>query len=235
MKNKLPGFVRPRQAFSHELALERLKNLGFVPATIYDIGAFQGEWTKTARKVFSTANYLLFEANSHNANVLEMKGERYTIAVLAAVDGEERPLYLPRDAVATGVSLYREQTEHYSAGLLRVEVVKTRRLDVLAAEQKLPDPDLIKLDVQGAELDVLAGAGKLLDACSAIIAETSLLSYNEGAPLMGDVVSGFAQRRFRCVDICEVHRAPTGNTLQMDMLFVNELLYEKYRIAASLL
>ena len=44
MTLKLPGFLRPATPpmFSHGLALERLKNLGFAPSTIYDIGAFHG-------------------------------------------------------------------------------------------------------------------------------------------------------------------------------------------------
>ena len=53
--------------------------------------------------------------------------------------------------MATGVSLYREKTVHYSDELVRVETVKTRRLDALAKEYNLPPPDFIKLDVQGAE------------------------------------------------------------------------------------
>jgi hypothetical protein len=40
--------------------------------------------------------------------------------------------------------------------------VRVRRLDGLAAEEGLPAPDLIKVDVEGAEGDVLEGAGQIL-------------------------------------------------------------------------
>ena len=112
--------------------------------------------------------------------------------------------------------------------------MKTRRLDALAREMQLPPPDLIKLDVQGAELDVLAGAGDLLRNCSALIAELSFLSYNEGSPLIAEVIAGIARYGFRSVDICEVHKTRIGSVLQMDILFVSNALFERFRAAAGL-
>lgn len=229
MRVRPPRFLRAPPAFSHAQALQRLHDLGFSPATIYDIGAYHGGWTRAAKKIFPAATYVLFDANADNAAALSATGERHAIAVLAGEDGAERKLYLPRLAVATGASLYREKSEHYAADRLRVENVRTRRLDALAAQMHLPPPDLIKLDVQGAELDVLAGAGALLQQCSAIIAEISFLSYNENAPLFADVVAGLGKHGFRSVDICEIHRTAIGSVLQMDILFAGATLFERYR------
>lgn len=234
MKFKLPRFLRPPPVFSHAQSLQRLNQLGFTPATIYDIGAFHGGWTKAARKIFPASQFVLFEANTANEVKLSERGERHVIAVLAAEEGAQKKLYLPKEAVATGTSLYREQTEHYAGDRVHIETVTTRRLDVLAKEFSLPQPDLIKLDVQGAELDVLAGAGDLLNGCGALIAEMSLLSYNEGAPLIADVIAGVGKLGFRSVDICEVHKSANGGVLQADILFANAALYERYRASAGL-
>jgi FkbM family methyltransferase len=234
MKIKLPRFMREPPAFSHVKALERLRMLGFTPAVIYDVGAFHGGWTKDARKIFPSAEYILFEANEDNIAALDATGERRVIAVLAGEDGDERNLYLPKLAVATGASLYRERTEHYADDRVRVAAVRTRRLDTLAVELCLPRPDLIKLDVQGAELDVLAGAGDLLGHCAALVAELSFLSYNDAAPLIAQVIAGVEKFGFRGVDICEIHKNRTGSALQMDILFANGDLFERYRAAAGL-
>ena len=177
---------------------------------------------------------MLFEANPDNEGALKGTGERYALAVLAAQEGVARDLYLPKLAVATGASLYREKTEHYDGDRLRVLPVKTRRLDTLAAELKLPSPELIKLDVQGAELDVVAGAGDLLKTCSALIAELSFLSYNEAAPLIAQVIAGFDKHGFRAVDICEIHWTRIGSLLLMDILIASDSLFERYRVAAGL-
>ena len=235
MKIKLPRFMRSPPRFTHEQTLLRLKSMGFAPRAVYDVGAYHGGWTKAARKVFPASNYFLFEANGDNVPKLKETGETFFNAVLSGQDGAATEFYLPKNAVATGASLYKEQTAHYDGDNLRVETVITRRLDALAAEQKLPPPDIIKLDVQGAELDVLAGAGALLAHTSAIIAELSFLSYNDAAPLIADVIAGIDRLGFKCADICEVHKAAGGSVLQADFLFANPVLFQKFRATAGLI
>jgi FkbM family methyltransferase len=234
MKIKLPRFLRPPPPFSHEQTLRRLAALGFAPPVIYDIGAFHGYWTKAVRKIFPAAQFVLFEANAENTPKLAASGERFIIAALGSEDGAEKNFYIPKNAVMTGASLYKELSEHYSTDKLRIATVKTRRLDAVAAEHRLPSPDLIKLDVQGAELDVLAGAGPLLTHARALIVEVSLLAHNERAPLMAEVIAGIDRLGFKCVDILDVHKAPGGAALQLDMLFVGPVLFEKFRVSAGL-
>ncbi len=234
MTLKLPRFLRPPPPFSHEQTLRRLAALGFAPGVIYDIGAFHGYWTKAARKVFPDARYFLFEANEDNEPRLVQTGERFFIAALAAEEGAQRTFFLPKEAVTTGASLYREQSEHYAGEKLRTVAVTTRRLDALAAEHRLPPPDLIKLDVQGAELDVLAGAGALIDHARALIAETSFMALNAQAPLIADVLATAATLGFTCADICDVQRAPSGAVLQVDLLLVKPTLADAFRAAAGL-
>lgn len=233
MKSLLPR-LHFGPMFSHGKALERLQNLGFAPSTIYDIGAFRGDWTKSARLTFPAAKFHLFEANANNEASLKATGESYFMAVLSKTDGVQQNLYLPKLAIATGVSLYREKTEHFADDRLETVTVTTRRLDRLVEQNGLARPDFIKLDVQGAELDVLAGAGELLRSCTGLMVEMSLLAYNESAPLIAEVIAEISNLGFRSVDISELHRSPNGSISQMDMLFVNATFYEKYRTAAGL-
>ena len=153
--SRLPWVKRKAAKLSHRNALLRLKALGFAPATIYDIGAYRGGWTRLAAEVFPDAAFVLFEANADNA--AHLAGLRHFTVALSAADGE-KPLFLPREGDATGTSLYRENSAHYDPGNLVVRKVATARLDTLVAAERLPPADLIKIDVQGAELDVIAGA-----------------------------------------------------------------------------
>lgn len=66
--------------------------------------------------------------------------------------------------------------------------MKARTVDALVAERNLPLPDLIKMDVQGAELDVLRGAANTLQHAKDIILELQKVEYNKGAPLRDGVI-----------------------------------------------
>jgi FkbM family methyltransferase len=236
MSSLLTRLSRRLQGFSHQQALARLKNaFQFTPATIYDIGAYHGNWSRLARRIYPTSQYFLFEANPEHSSVLQSTGERYFIAALGEKDAVPADFYTPRNASATGASFFMEQTIHYQGESLRVVSLTTRRLDVLVKECGLPSPDLIKLDVQGSELAVLRGAGELLNGCRAVVAELSFVQGNKGAPLASEVVAGVHELGFEPVDICKIRRGAAGNPVQADILFANKTLYQKYWTAAGLM
>jgi FkbM family methyltransferase len=208
--------------------LSRLVATDFTPQVVYDIGAYRGAWSKAAAEVLPSAEFLLFEANADNEPHLTGTGYRYFIGALAGEDATEKSLFLPLDGDTTGTSLYIENTTHYANHNLQVRSVPTRRLDAVIAAHRLPQPDLIKIDVQGAELDVMDGATNALAGASAMILETSFISYNKGAPLLADVVAAVDRRGMKCVDVCELHRSSGGIALQMDLLFVRDHLFERF-------
>jgi FkbM family methyltransferase len=225
---------RKAEKLSHRNALARLNSLGFVPGVIYDIGAYRGGWTRLAAEVFARAQFVLFEANRDHAGELAATGRRHLIAALGAADGGTRAFHVPREGDVTGASLYVENTAHYGQANLQVREVETVRLDTLIARETLPAPDLIKIDVQGAELEVLAGAGEALGAAGALIVEVSFVDYNKGGPLAAQVIAEVDRLGFRCADLCEVHRSPRNFVLQLDLLFVRPPLFAKYGEAAGI-
>jgi FkbM family methyltransferase len=211
-----------------------LRSLGFAPAVVYDIGAYRGGWTQAAAEVFPDAQFVLFEANGDHAGELAASGHRHVIAALGGEDGGARAFHVPRAGDVTGASLYMENTSHYAAPNLQVREVASARLDTLVVRETLPAPDLVKIDVQGAELEVLAGAGATLAGASALIIEVSLVDYNKRAPLMAEVVAAVDRLGLRCVDLCEVHRTRANFLLQLDLLFVRQPLFAKYGAAAGI-
>ena len=226
---------RKAEKLTHKNALARLKSLGVAPRVIYDIGAYRGGWARVAAEVFPAAQFVLFEANADHAAELAASGHRHAIAALGAEDGGARAFHVPRAGDATGASLYVENTSHYAATNLQVREVATARLDTLVTRERLPAPDLVKIDVQGAELDVLAGAGATLAAASALIIEVSLVDYNRRAPLMADVIAAVDRAGFKCADLCEVHRTSAGFVLQLDLLCARPPLFAKYGAAVGVI
>jgi hypothetical protein len=84
-------------------------------------------------------------------------------------------------------------------------------------------PDIIKIDVQGAELKVLAGGIPVLHEAEVVIMEVSLIQeYAEGA-LFADAIEFMREQRFCVYDICTIWR--NNRTMSMneaDVIFVRD-------------
>jgi hypothetical protein len=73
------------------------------------------------------------------------------------------------------------------------------RLDTLIKMFNFPSPDMIKIDVQGAELDVLLGATETLQSCQDIILELQSEEYNIGSPKLDEVKTYLESIGFKLV------------------------------------
>jgi len=125
---------------------------------------------------------------------------------------------------STGDSFYPENTKLSGVFGWQEKEVETADLDSFAVQNHLPSPDWIKLDVQGAELDVLAGGKCLFSKSKFLLTEIPLLPYNLGAPSFSDYLDAFGAAGFRPVSVVEVHQlsAKAGNSpalSQMDLFF----------------
>jgi FkbM family methyltransferase len=95
--------------------------------------------------------------------------------------------------------------------------------DNLDGEQAANAPSrsiFLKLDVQGYESQVLAGAAQLLQHTLAVQLEMSLLPLYEGETLMPQMHAAMAARGFDLWDLEPSFRDPnTGRLLQIDAIF----------------
>jgi len=69
-------------------------------------------------------------------------------------------------------SLYpraEDQLSHYSLDAAESEEVRVVRLDEFAAEEGLPPPDVVKIDIEGAELFALRGAAQTIRSAMPVI------------------------------------------------------------------
>lgn len=197
-----------------ELAYQRLKTKGFTPAAIIDVGAYQGNWTRLVRRVFPDVPVLMVEAQESKRPFLEeicreLGGVRYERALLGRSDGLPVTFF----EMETGSSMFSE-----NSNVARHEtVLTTATLDSLTGP--VSSPAFLKIDVQGAELEVLAGAERVLAACEVVQLEVALLPYNEGAPDMREVLNYMAERGYSPFDISGYSRPNGIDLAQIDLLF----------------
>jgi FkbM family methyltransferase len=215
------GLIAQKALISHEGRLLQLKRLGFEPKTVFDIGAYRGEWSRCAGRVFSAATIHMFEANEENEAFLAKTGNPYVIAALSDKSGK-KVFHMPKAGLATGASFYRENTAFYDD--CRMVEKHAFTLDEVVKSRRIERPDFIKLDVQGSEIDVLRGASECLKSCAYLLVEASITNYNEGAPLIFDIMGEMNRLGFTVVDLFECHYDKDGWLLQIDLLFARSNL-----------
>ena len=147
------------------------------------------------------AHVVGFEPNKDEIKKLNEKhnGKDYNFLPYFIADGEEATFYETNWAL-TG-SLYKpnkEYLERYQnfselVTLLEQHSVKTHKLDNI---QEVSDLDLLKLDVQGAELKILKNATQKLSQAVVVETEVNFVPVYEGIPLFSEVEIFLRQQGF---------------------------------------
>jgi FkbM family methyltransferase len=201
-------------------ALSHLSSCGYKPEIIIDVGAALG--TSPLFEVFPEAHFIFVEPLKEfdsNINRLLKKYSGKHIQAAAGTTKGKIVIHVHPDKV--GSSVYRETDGAAADGEPRE--VDIFPLDELAAELKLPKKILLKIDVQGAEVDVLNGAEQILKSCDAVILEVSFFRFLVDAPDFFEVVSFMKQKEFTVYDLFDGHNRPLDFALaQKDILFVKE-------------
>jgi FkbM family methyltransferase len=194
------------------------------PAVIHDIGANVGTWTCLAKSIFPAAAVEAFEPlEAHFAGFRRRTatwpdvqlhavalGSREGTTSLEVVDFSDASSVLP--LTADGQMTFQVKP-------VGRQEVRLATLDGLVAAGEVRPADLLKLDVQGYELEVLRGAEKTLAAAVYVIAEVSFREFYRGQPLFAEVVAFLAARGFHLRALGT--ETPLGKALvQTDALFV---------------
>ena len=197
---------------NHKNRLQILKQSGFQPINILDIGAYEGEWTRLAKEVFPVSHFTMIEANSDKVKILESVGETL-ITVLGEYDTGQVLYYKCKNGVPTGNGIYKENTSFEFDSELRY----SKRLDSVVNKTY----DLIKMDVQGAELDIIKGGLETVKKAEYLLLEMQTIEYNINAPMASDVIAYLQKHNFILCDIFDLMYDQKGKLIQLDALFRN--------------
>jgi len=184
-----------------------LHNIKSQPKVIYDIGSCVLHWTQAAKTVWPDAKYILFDAFEQAEFLYD--GYDYNIGVLS--DSVKTVDWWQNDTWPGGNSYYRETD---STGFFTDEMRSTRMtktLDQVVKERGFPPPDLIKIDVQGCEVDILRGATETLKSVKDLIVELQHMEYNQGAPQVQQSLPFIESLGFKCVAPMFAYNGPDAD------------------------
>jgi FkbM family methyltransferase len=195
--------------------LEDCRARGFVPQLIFDVGASDGAWTRLVSPVFPQATFILVEPRPVMLPGLEAqrRADHRCFVVAAAIGSNEGTGTLTD--WDTGSTLLPVAPE--GAAQMSVPVMTLRAL-----ASQFGVPDLVKLDIEGLELEALHGAGDLIGSTELFIIEAALLRFGQ-RPMLHEVVAFMASHRYFVYDIGDAIRRPFDGALSLvDVCFARE-------------
>jgi FkbM family methyltransferase len=203
--------------------LEDVKARGFAPRGIIDVGANNGNWAMLAHRVFPEAAIMMIEPlRELESKLLAVQRQIPQCQYHAVGVG---PLDTDLDQTVVTTELYNSTFLRSSEGSTHPghELRKTsiRTLDGLVATAPGFSPDLVKLDVQGYELEALKGGASLFGVTEMFVMETSQFRFWDQQPLTRECIAFMYDRGYELYDVADYLRRPSDGALgQLDLAFV---------------
>jgi FkbM family methyltransferase len=183
------------------VAIENLLKILNDPPVVIDIGArwgFQEHW----KRLGSFVRLIGVDADEQEVQSLNNanQGKEFIPKVLGSKN-DYGEFHITQDPACGSLyppdeKLIRSRPSMQVTNLISTEKVEITTLDNWAQTKHIPKVDFIKLDVQGAELDVLMGAEKTLQTVRMLEVEVQFNPLYQGVPLFGDVDSFLRKRGF---------------------------------------
>jgi len=201
------------------MSLESIKKY-FEPKSILDIGANVGQFYNEIKNIFPNSYYYLIEGSESCEVVLETLNVDYSICLLSDSEKEVDFYIRKNEPRCTGNSIYRENTSFYDDDQILIEKRQTKTLSNLLNNQVF---DLIKIDVQGSEIDIINGGLDIIKEAKGILMEVSLMEYNQNSPTKEFVYKYMDNLGFKPVELIgNINHPLTYELIQQDILFLNK-------------
>jgi FkbM family methyltransferase len=204
---------------------------------IFDVGAHEGETAARYRALFPGATIHSFEPFPESFRKLAQtyEGDARVVPHPAAVADSTGTAKLKVNRASVTNSLLPSDgrgDNYWGSGLLDTEgevTVDTIALDDFCKEQRLEHVDVLKIDVQGAEYAVLAGARGLLErqAVDLVYMEIILAPSYVGQRKYHYYLTALDELGYQLFDLFNLGRHD-GRLIQTDAIFVTPALLERY-------
>lgn len=171
-------------SFNNYEHIEFLKSLSFRPKVIWDVGSGLLHFWSATKSVFNEAKTYCIDASPVAEKIYRERKIPYEKAIVS--DTVKQVKYYSQDYNIMGDSYYMETSGAYSE--VDASRATTTTLDIIKEQTGWEYPDLLKIDIQGAEIDALKGAKDILSKCNHVLLGVQYVEYNRGAPHVKEVM-----------------------------------------------
>jgi FkbM family methyltransferase len=208
-----------------EDALRLLVARGYRPRVILDGGSNVGQWATLAGLVFPDAHIHLVEPQPACQAVLAtaFAPPRFTLHRFAlSTPGVTSVRMASVGGAGVGTGAFVTARVDFATDVDVVTAPASTLDDAFAEVVNRDDRALLKLDLEGHELEALSGGTRLLTLVEAIVCEVSFFDvYNEGHTLFADVLNFLRERDFVLYDFAALYPRARDQRLRMgDAIFV---------------
>ena len=194
---------------------------------IVDIGANRGQFALVARKCFPEATIHSIEPLEEPAkifrSVFEKDDKVFLHPFAIGSKSEVTEIHISKqDDSSSLLPIGQEQVNLFpDTQEKETRKVTVRTLNELIDPESITNPALIKLDVQGYELETLKGCTDLFPYFSFVYVEASFIELYEGQALAHEVIAFLADKNFHLSGVYNTFYNNGGKAIQADFFFSN--------------
>lgn len=226
------------QEFNNEFSRERIIQtvVNNPSPVIFDVGAHHGQSAVYFHELFLEPTIYSFEPDPSSFTVLAEKKLKNNYIFNLAISEKVGEINFFQNKISHTNSIYRvnynskdsifftkkgnKKNESVFQNFNHQIKVKTTTLDQFCNSNSISHIDLLKIDVQGAEINVLNGAEQILFRTNTCVIEVSLYDYYESTSAIHLIEEILYSKSLKLYSILEISNNPmNGRTDWVELLY----------------
>lgn len=197
--------------------------------TVVDGGAHKGEFIQLIHRQYSEPVIYGYEPIPELANSLKnkfLKSDKITIREVA-LGAIQEIIDLNITKILPGTSIL-EPDEAYSKKYLDGELYAMEKISVqqVRLDREINNIDILKLDLQGYELEALKGSAGILSRIKLILVEVEFIPAYKDQPLFAEVDMFLRENGFKLLNFFDLYTHSDGQLTSGDAIYLNNNFFD---------